>query len=63
MDGYRWGCLVLPITPTDFYELPKLNPVDSSRVLVVVCATNDRIGKLKSSYSGGDNLNRIQVKQ
>lgn len=51
LKGYRWGCLLRPIrdradTAVGLYE-PVVNPVDTSKILVVVCAMKNRIFSLR----------------
>lgn len=47
LKGYRWGVLLRPIEALGISK-PAQNPVDSSKVMVVVCATNDRVSFIRS---------------
>ncbi|MCJ1425988.1 hypothetical protein MMC29_003889 [Sticta canariensis] len=47
LKGYRWGALLRPIKALGLRE-PAQNPADSSKIMVVVCATNDRVSFIRS---------------
>lgn len=41
VQGYRWGCLLQPVSDKHF-GMPAANPVDASKILVVVCVMNHK---------------------